>query len=502
MDKFDLKKCLACFDEAYEARYGATHNMAALERRMRPLRNGRAISYEDIKALVDKGYWHYGQFISIPDRESLPLDKSANLLDQVVKNEREVLWEIFNIIKNVELMSLLLHFTYPEYYGIFSPLLISELQTPQERKYVDNYLKFNEILREKRDIYGFSRVADVDHAYWALVQKCKSGRKKDCPNFRAYTGYIQDYLDIGDNALYINQAFGEALQAYTHAHRIKTGDLRPLEGLFEVYRQLEDVLNLICTGLELLELYKEGKNWVKVIVRAEDLLSYDRIFEVLQDKITALKKMNRKEALIAAYDELKDFFKMEGQLKDAIDVCMDIDAILGFPSRAEERKNLLEIWNDISSKQVEGIKKIKVCINCESIARKARCSFELLPKEAENDCDLCERGYGGSPILKGKNLGLVGGREGFRGRYIEALTKRFRLKEVIFHNAIYHLEKIEGVVKGSDFIVICTGSAKHSGTLKAERECQIIGKKYIRVHEVGVNSLIQGISEYLAPQFV
>lgn len=170
------------FKMALLEKYGTIENMELLEQKMAHLRTGISITYEDLLIIADESFWPFKNFWSWPKKESIEkeLYSTGPLLSRInedySKYEKEVITELNQIFKNISLVSILLRFIFPEYYGIYSTPVLHISGTPRGRDKVEDYLNYIKILRdilniiEIREHYHIERVADVDMLLLALAK--------------------------------------------------------------------------------------------------------------------------------------------------------------------------------------------------------------------------------------------------------------------------------------------------------------------------------------------
>lgn len=170
------------FKRALHEKYGTIENMELLEQKMAHLRTGISITYEDMLVIADESFWPFRKFWSWPKKESIEkeLFSTGPLLSRInedySKYEKEVITKLNQIFKNISLVSILLRFIFPEYYGIYSTPVLHISGTLRGRDKVEDYLNYIKNLRdilniiEIREHYHIERVADVDMLLLALAK--------------------------------------------------------------------------------------------------------------------------------------------------------------------------------------------------------------------------------------------------------------------------------------------------------------------------------------------
>ncbi|MCR4397273.1 MAG: hypothetical protein NUW07_11175 [Candidatus Saccharicenans sp.] len=185
MAKFNLKELLPYYQEMAILKYGGTLDFERLEKSMEPL--GREeFSYRHLETLEEDNL--FPAWWKLP--ELLP--EELETLKWVFKNpqprDQDLLQKLFDIFKNIEILSCLLRVICPQHYGIYSApvenLLSIKAETP-----VKKYLTYLENLAELQEEYRLERIADVDMALFALCCLLNEGYIRQNP------GYHQIYVD-------------------------------------------------------------------------------------------------------------------------------------------------------------------------------------------------------------------------------------------------------------------------------------------------------------------
>jgi len=185
---FDLKECLRCSDGAFQKRFGKIPDFKLIETKFLGLKaSDRGLTYRKIKELKKRKYWDFSNFWMVPSwltclRE---LKTTRGIFKVLPEKEKQAAIILYDIFKNIEVVSIILRFVDPENYGI-SPPVRCALGLKAKDNYVDEYLDYLSVLRTYADEYGFRTVAEADIALWTLVEKCLKAESPECENFRAY----------------------------------------------------------------------------------------------------------------------------------------------------------------------------------------------------------------------------------------------------------------------------------------------------------------------------
>lgn len=82
--------------------------------------------------------------------------------------DKDVIGKLFELLKNIEIVSCVLRFIDPENYGILSPPVENILNIKGKHQ-TEKYLNYLSDLEELKEEYDFERIADVDMTLWALA---------------------------------------------------------------------------------------------------------------------------------------------------------------------------------------------------------------------------------------------------------------------------------------------------------------------------------------------
>lgn len=201
---FDLKKCLKCVQSLELQKYGRRQNLDELEKKFSYLKEkGGPLTYELLNELSSREYWNFDDYWLVPDWQRLKglLEKTNNIFLNLLEKEEEVIGLLYNIFKNIELVSIILRMVDPKNYAIMSPptkyairkQLYSD-DNPVPWDYVTEYKTYLSIIRFYAKRYGFHRVADADLALWVLTEKCLREENLDCNNYCNNFRYFQEEM--------------------------------------------------------------------------------------------------------------------------------------------------------------------------------------------------------------------------------------------------------------------------------------------------------------------
>jgi len=189
--QFDLKKLSEYFTEIGQIVQTMTIRMELLEKELVGVRTGEEeFSLKHIKAIrdEDRKYWCFLKWWEMPEIEDRDLLSLKGIFVRLQPKDEHVIKELIHIIKYVEVVSCILRFVAPEYYGIFSAP-VENLLNIKGKNSVGKYLSYLDDLEKLKKEYKFKRIADVDMALWALANIL------NYPELRAYPKYQKIYED-------------------------------------------------------------------------------------------------------------------------------------------------------------------------------------------------------------------------------------------------------------------------------------------------------------------
>lgn len=165
---FDLKELGGHFDNVAKDNNRITLGLNNLEKKLKPVRDGlKELSLKHIRTIEeDLGFITWWRMPPIKERE---LEDFKGIFKNLAPFNKDVISKLYDLLKNIELVSVLLRCICPENYGILSPPVEDILNIPgkdSEEKYI-NYLQD---LKRLEGHYGFSKIAKVDMALWTLAE--------------------------------------------------------------------------------------------------------------------------------------------------------------------------------------------------------------------------------------------------------------------------------------------------------------------------------------------
>jgi hypothetical protein len=144
-------------------------DLAAVEREVAKVHSSTHIGSAELCAIEKSTSWDYLNWWrelgpTIGEPIPMPPDLSSP------QGKERIISVLYERLKHIEVVSVLLRFVRPEEFGILSPPVSSLLGLPYEKDHVAYYLKYLSVLDGFRNKYaGLPRIADVDMALWSAA---------------------------------------------------------------------------------------------------------------------------------------------------------------------------------------------------------------------------------------------------------------------------------------------------------------------------------------------
>lgn len=183
---FDLKKYWSHFPMVSQRELGGP-KMRELESIFAPLKAGTvefSLRHIDIIKDEDSRYWRFLDWWRMPEIDEADISDLKNAFSNVQPFNEGLITKLFNLLKNIEIVSCLFRFISPEDYAIFSTP-VEDLLNIKGRTPVIKYLGYLRDLDELKSRYQFSRIADVDMALWTLARIINSATLKEKEPYRS-----------------------------------------------------------------------------------------------------------------------------------------------------------------------------------------------------------------------------------------------------------------------------------------------------------------------------
>jgi hypothetical protein len=171
----DLKAYLEKFPEICKHKFGRTYNFGALEKRFAPLRQGqRWLAAKDVSHIFQPENTPFGRYWPQPNTKDLDKILSAKRI-KLGLNEQDrgdLVRSLLSVFHNVGVVSIILRFTHPEQFGVFSTPVLYLVQINRAAT-VDLFLAYCEELATWGKRFGIPTVAGAEMAIWSFAETIK-----------------------------------------------------------------------------------------------------------------------------------------------------------------------------------------------------------------------------------------------------------------------------------------------------------------------------------------
>ncbi len=171
----DLKAYLGQFSEICKRKFGRTYEFSALEKRFVPLREGqRCLAARDISHIFHPENTPFGKYWPQPNKKDLDKVLSAKRVSLCLnaQDRGDLFRNLLSIFHNVGVVSIILRFTHPEEYGVFSTPVLYLVQINRAAT-VDLYLAYCDELAAWARRFGIETVAKTEMAIWSFAETIK-----------------------------------------------------------------------------------------------------------------------------------------------------------------------------------------------------------------------------------------------------------------------------------------------------------------------------------------
>lgn len=179
-EAFNLKHYWAYFPLISQRELGGP-KMRELEAIFAPLKAGAAefsMRYIDIIKDEDSRYWRFLDWWRMPDISEEDINDLKTSFCGVKPFDEGLVMRLFDLLKNIEIVSCLFRFISPEDYAIFSTP-VEDLLNIKGATPIIKYMSYLRDLNELKKHYQFVRIADVDMALWTLHRILNSSTLKE-----------------------------------------------------------------------------------------------------------------------------------------------------------------------------------------------------------------------------------------------------------------------------------------------------------------------------------
>jgi len=320
--QFNLKKLRDHFTEIGQILHNKALQMDILEDEFDTVRTGKEeFSLWHLKILKDEEnkYWRFLDWWKMPKLEEKDLSNLKGAFVRLKRRDEVVIVKLFDILKNIEIVSCVLRFIKPKYYGIFSSP-VENILNIRGKAPIDKYLSYLDDLETLKGEYDFKRIADVDMALWVLANILNYPGLRTYPKYRIiYEEYRKrtnpikiimaknslDQIWEEKNYLYIAKLFADTdhtvagiiagreierfVQNQCDKHKIKREQKASPPALAD---------NLLKGGHITYKENKDIKEWwglrIKLIHRFEAFVTQDKVEKMIDGIIHLIEKYKSK----------------------------------------------------------------------------------------------------------------------------------------------------------------------------------------------------------------
>lgn len=261
MEEHYLLRCLQDFPEITFREYGRRYDLEKIERQVAHVRVEKRLTWEDFRRIRESDRWLYDRHWAVPDPSAVQagLERVSGHLDfwHVHRKRTTLVSTLYEVFRNIELVSVILRFVFPEHFAIYSPPTARILEVRRGLRDTDTYQNYLNNLEEIRaHIKGFSTIAQVDMAIWVLFE-------------RIYGMFPDEAIrEAFDRDLFLQE-----LRIRNMAHLLDLSDVRLARSLFSVNMRLCAQLAGFCFEKKVRILFQKSFNESPEYVDLKELIN-------------------------------------------------------------------------------------------------------------------------------------------------------------------------------------------------------------------------------------
>jgi hypothetical protein len=171
----DLKAHLEKYPEICKRKFGRTYNFSALEKRFVPLREGqRWLAARDVSHIFHPENTPFGRYWPQPNKKDLDNVLAAKRIGLGLNSQDrgDLVRNLLSVFHNVGVVSIILRFTHPDQFGVFSTPVLYLVQINRAAT-VDLYLAYCEELAAWAKRFGIPTIAETEMAIWSFAETIK-----------------------------------------------------------------------------------------------------------------------------------------------------------------------------------------------------------------------------------------------------------------------------------------------------------------------------------------
>lgn len=166
-----LEGFLDLYTKALERLTKAPINPRQLEDDLAAARATMLVSRKEVEAIEKAGQWAYlVWWPPVSERMDQPIQLPKNVAS--MQQKKDAVRPLYDQLKHIEVVSVILRFVCPHEFGILSPPVVSllNLAPAEDEEHVEHYLRYISTLEQIRKRYRtLQRLADIDMALWTAA---------------------------------------------------------------------------------------------------------------------------------------------------------------------------------------------------------------------------------------------------------------------------------------------------------------------------------------------
>ena len=261
MDEHYLLACLRDYPEITFKKYGKRYRLEKIEESVAHVRRENRLAWEDVQRIRESEDWLYDRHWAVPDPEAVRagLARVGDRLDfwHCQRKRETLVATLYEVFKNIEVVSVILRFVIPEHFAIYSPPMARILEVRRGLRDTDTYQNYLDNLEAiRRHAKGFSTIAQVNMALWVLFERVYGV----CP-------------DEGIREAFDRDLFMQDLRIRNMAHLLDLSDVRLARSLFPVNMRLSAQLGGFCFEQKVRALFQKSFNESPEYVDLKELIN-------------------------------------------------------------------------------------------------------------------------------------------------------------------------------------------------------------------------------------
>ena len=166
-----IQECHGLYNQVLDRKTHKRTDPVALEIALSPARNTMQVGPEELQLIEEDKFWPYPDWWPKLSKDFGPIPLTQPLKSR--KDKRKAVEDLLVPIQQIEVVSIVLRFVFPEEFGIMSPPVLRLLNVVPGPDSVRQYLRYLSVLGKLRERYqqssGLKNIADYDMALWTAA---------------------------------------------------------------------------------------------------------------------------------------------------------------------------------------------------------------------------------------------------------------------------------------------------------------------------------------------